>query len=770
MLSPRTKEARRFVDQKTNEQTLRVEANEVLVLPRRLTISPDTTEWYEIRCKPPVRINVSCRDLIVEPKTLEINDEKPRYIRVSCPCAFDVHKPIVQIWHYVLAEEVIASCFLQVHCFKTSSGSLVGFPKDCQIHVPGATSKDWDFEGYVSDSSDELDLVKLRHRADKGAGRPGESDKIVGLAAGNSHAVVVCFDGSVCCRGSNDKGQLGVSKIKESTSLIRISVECSSRVIISSVACGHDHTCAVSTAGSLFAWGDNSHGQLGVGDSDPRWTPARLPIEATRVACGMFHSIAYGDGVYAWGQRINGALGLPAALQCELAPVKVTDMHVFQLACGAFHSALIDSNGNLLTCGLTEDGQLGRVGASSSFERVALRNKKAVRVACGSAHTLVLTSSKDVYGFGSNNYGQLGLGDTLARRRPCRVHALYNATIFGIQAGHSASAAWTESGALYVWGLSGSRVYAPCPCLVSTLSHARTRHVVFSGTSAMALTDIPLVGVKKLQRTARQFYASTALHFKLAASMSKSRRVWLRRRKVFLLVNGVETANISNQKVRNTLLDAARTAKLKRLLRKQKTNVRSAVASALFDLDFQVQQYWGQNKKTTRPGLRAAVPVVLDFLGALPSRPLRASCVALKAAYDFHVLGHLEHLFRRQKKMATVVRAFRRRSFARIADMAARIRDNRVPPPSEEPVKRKRRRHKKIVIVPVAEPAPPVQRPQSARAATPPPPPKPRPPPKVKKARVYRRACFDKPVLWRRRRLPPDVLQHIEDIRSLLEG
>lgn len=761
MLSPRTKEARRFVDQKRNEQTVRVEANDVLVLPRRLTVSPDNSEFYEIRCKPPVRINLSCRDLVVEPRTLEINDEKPRYIRVTCPSAFDFHKPYVQIWHYVLGEHT-ASCFLQVHCFKTSSGSLVGFPKERQIQG------EEDSDGY---SSSSLDLFKLRHKVDKRAGRPGQADKIVTLAAGNSHVVTVCFDGSMCTSGSNDKGQLGC---KTKANFNRLSIG----VIISSVACGHDHTCAISTAGCLFAWGDNSHGQLGVGDLVTRWTPEKLPLEARRVACGMFHSLAAGDGVWAWGQRINGALGLPAALQCELTPVKVGVLEVDQLACGAFHSALIDIHGNLLTCGLTEDGQLGRVGPSSSFERVAL--KRAVRVACGAAHTLVLTSTKDLYGFGSNQYGQLGLGDTLARRRPCRVHALYNAPIFGIQAGHSASAAWTESGALYVWGLSGSRIYERCPRLVSTLSHARTRQVVFDGTSAMALTDIPLLGVKKLLRTARQFYASN--HLKLA-STTRSRRLWLHRHKIFQLVNAVETLNIANQKVRLSLLDAARTAKLKRLLRKQKTNVRSAVASALFDVDFQIQEYWGK-KGTTRPGLRASVPLILDFLGALQSRVLRVSCVALKSAFDFHVVTHLENLFRRQKKMekmATVVRAFRRRSFARIADMAAKIRTNRIalPPPDEPPTvapTKKRRRYKKIVIVPVAEPTP-VRRPQSARPApappvpTVPPPPK-KPPPKTKKARVYRRACFDddnyKPVLWRRRRLPPDLLQHIDDIRTLL--
>ena len=98
------------------------------------------------------------------------------------------------------------------------------------------------------------------------------------------------------------------------------------------VACGRDHTLALTSAGSLFAWGSNKDGRLGVGHTQTLYEPDRLSLLLTRlpraltpyrtrsvplqggvatcVSAGWDHSAAVVDGaVFTWGRGVKGQLG-----------------------------------------------------------------------------------------------------------------------------------------------------------------------------------------------------------------------------------------------------------------------------------------------------------------------------------------------------------------------------------------------------------------------------------------------------------------------------
>ena len=63
---------------------------------------------------------------------------------------------------------------------------------------------------------------------------------------------------------------------------------------IESISCGHSHTLALDVTGRLFAAGNNLHGQLGVGDTNPRpWVVVPLPVQeaAATVSAGASHSL-----------------------------------------------------------------------------------------------------------------------------------------------------------------------------------------------------------------------------------------------------------------------------------------------------------------------------------------------------------------------------------------------------------------------------------------------------------------------------------------------
>ena len=77
--------------------------------------------------------------------------------------------------------------------------------------------------------------------------------------------------------------------------------------IVVAVACGDFHTLAVvdsneaSVSHSLFAWGDNMCGQLGLGDFRPRSRPTEIPLDGLGVqtvpslAAGAAHTAAVFD-------------------------------------------------------------------------------------------------------------------------------------------------------------------------------------------------------------------------------------------------------------------------------------------------------------------------------------------------------------------------------------------------------------------------------------------------------------------------------------------
>src|ERR1700722_12001551 len=72
----------------------------------------------------------------------------------------------------------------------------------------------------------------------------------------------------------------------------------------------------IDQSGSLWAWGWNFYGQLGVGDRTNRSTPTQVPLPPgvsrwTLVAGGEYHAIAVGDSdkLYTWGLNDKGQIG-----------------------------------------------------------------------------------------------------------------------------------------------------------------------------------------------------------------------------------------------------------------------------------------------------------------------------------------------------------------------------------------------------------------------------------------------------------------------------
>lgn len=263
--------------------------------------------------------------------------------------------------------------------------------------------------------------------------------------------------------GSDTWGQLGLGgRQTRAYSLPQI---CSYGVRVMQVACGEEHALLLTPEGALYAFGSNADGRLGIGDrsmplrSLPTLVPDLVSYPIIGVACGAGHSAAVSAAgeLYTWGQGKHGALGTGGSLN-HWSPQQISfpsGCTVQAVFCGGRHtSALVKDPVNVHStvymCGAGEAGQLG-LGRKDS----ELLPKKLVleadigSVAAGYAHTLFLTTSGSVYSTGSNATGQLGTGNRKSAKRPVLISGLNN--IVRIAAG-THSAGISRDSKLYLWG------------------------------------------------------------------------------------------------------------------------------------------------------------------------------------------------------------------------------------------------------------------------------------------------------------------------------
>lgn len=206
---------------------------------------------------------------------------------------------------------------------------------------------------------------------------------------------------------------------------------------IEDVAIGAGHTLAILTDGRVLASGEGQHGELGLGAkvlSSPQARPITA-LEGKRVcavACGAQHSAAVtkcGD-VYTWGAGFHGQTGHAsdaldedhnaAATGVQLLPKVVGHFvgrhRVVAVACGDRHTAVVTVKGQVWCWGEGKCGQLG-IGKVSrrgrpvlTLEACPATGAPLETVSCGWGHTLALSAQGTVAAWGFNAFGQLGLG------------------------------------------------------------------------------------------------------------------------------------------------------------------------------------------------------------------------------------------------------------------------------------------------------------------------------------------------------------------------
>ncbi|XP_048362411.1 probable E3 ubiquitin-protein ligase HERC4 isoform X1 [Sphaerodactylus townsendi] len=290
--------------------------------------------------------------------------------------------------------------------------------------------------------------------------------KIQDVGCGLRHTVFILDDGTVYTCGCNDLGQLGHEKSRKRPE----QVGALDAQNIVAVSCGEAHTLALNDKGQVYAWGLAVDGQLGLPGTEecvrvPRNIKSLSDVQIVQVACGYCHSLALSKGseVFSWGQNKHGQLGLGYELKKQTSPQPVKSLlgiPFTQIAAGGAHSFVLSLSGAVFGWGRNKFGQLGLNDETDRYVPnllKSLRSHKIVYISCGEDHTAALTKQGGVFTFGAGGYGQLGHNLTSHEVNPRKVFELMGSTVTQITCGRQHTSAFVPStGRIYCFGLGGN--------------------------------------------------------------------------------------------------------------------------------------------------------------------------------------------------------------------------------------------------------------------------------------------------------------------------
>jgi alpha-tubulin suppressor-like RCC1 family protein len=263
-------------------------------------------------------------------------------------------------------------------------------------------------------------------------------------------------DGTLWTWGRNDRGQLGIDNtINRSTPVTTILGGTNWK----SVAGGGYYTVALKTDGTLWGWGDNFYGQLGDNTGVTRSTPVTTLLGGTNwksVAGGLYHTVAIKtDGtLWTWGRNQFGQLGINDTTNRNTPVTTILGGTNWKsIACGFYHTTSIKTDGTLWTWGYNFNGQLGINNNTNRTTPVTtiLGGTNWKSIACGGNHTITLKTDGTLWSWGYNLYGQLGVNDTRSRSTP--VTTILGGTNWKLSSGGAIhTVAIKTDGTLWSWG------------------------------------------------------------------------------------------------------------------------------------------------------------------------------------------------------------------------------------------------------------------------------------------------------------------------------
>ncbi|PWN67704.1 hypothetical protein C1638_003675 [Chryseobacterium oncorhynchi] len=275
------------------------------------------------------------------------------------------------------------------------------------------------------------------------------------VSSGNRHSAGIKTDGTLWTWGNNDYGQLGVGITNAKNKPIQVGGM--NNWLKTDI--GYYHTVAIKTDGTLWTWGKNDYGQLGDGTTTNRATPTQIGTAAdwVNITTGEYYTLALKSNgtLWAWGRNNKGQLGDGTIIDKNI-PIQIGTANNWKMiSSGREHTLAIKIDGTLWAWGDNWGGKLGDGTGTARTSPVQIgTNTNWQYINAGYSHSIALKTNGTLWAWGRNTAGQLGDGTITDRGTPMQIGTETNWKSVG--AGDDHSAGLKTDGTLWAWGYNNN--------------------------------------------------------------------------------------------------------------------------------------------------------------------------------------------------------------------------------------------------------------------------------------------------------------------------
>lgn len=297
-----------------------------------------------------------------------------------------------------------SSTHIDQHIDKFFYGSYhtIGLTSSCDVYSWGSACSGQLGLGSWSYVTDPCKVSLLSH--------------IVEVFCGNEHTMALNKNGKLFVFGSNSDYQLGLGTTVNK--YMPVEINCLSNVV--SGGCGRSFSVALDVNGKLYLWGRINHGNF-------ESVPKLFGVDCVRsVNCGSNHMfVMCADGsIYGFGSNVSGQLGLGHVNRvCE--PVRLNLSNIKSIHCGGYFTMALTLDNEVYGWGSNSYGEIGIRSYHVDCKTTKLKLKNIRDIYCGQNHVIAFSFDCILYVWGSNDYNQIGIGPIPMVSEPWRLDNIF---------------------------------------------------------------------------------------------------------------------------------------------------------------------------------------------------------------------------------------------------------------------------------------------------------------------------------------------------------
>ena len=251
------------------------------------------------------------------------------------------------------------------------------------------------------------------------------------ISAGGDHCLAIGTDNRLYAWGYNPDGRVGNNTINPDPNNQQVNeiTQINNTLNWKSVSAGNAHSLAIDSINRLWSWGNGSLGRLGISQNpfSNRLSPTLVTNTTTwsKVSAGIAHSLAtmLDGSLWVWGANTLGELGVPATPGGYIITPTMININnqFYKISAGNGYNLAIAYDGSLWAWGSNDYGQLGDGTTTLKTSPVKISDDEWIEISAGWYYSLGIKADKTLWGWGINTYGQLGDNTTQIKLIPTKI-------------------------------------------------------------------------------------------------------------------------------------------------------------------------------------------------------------------------------------------------------------------------------------------------------------------------------------------------------------